>query len=90
MARKRYSNNKTRRKGKTKRTKSKNHKKTMRGGFNKPLLNLGGSDLFNHINLSNSFFPNILGNLKHNINTLLGGKNLFKNNYPNILNLATK
>tara|TARA_R110002072_G_scaffold203546_3_gene361508 strand:- start:334 stop:588 length:255 start_codon:yes stop_codon:yes gene_type:complete len=64
--------------------------KTIRGGFNKPLLNLGGSDLFNHINLSNSFFPNILGNLKNNINTLLGGKKLFKNNYSNILNLVTK
>ena len=65
-------------------------KRKMRGGFRKPLLNLGGSGLFDHVNLANSFFPNILGNLKHNINNLLGGKQLFKNSLPNILNLATK
>ena len=89
MVKTRCSYKSTRRKTR-KAKKSQKKRKTLRGGFRKPLLNLGGSGLFDHVNLSNSFFPNILGNLKYNINNLLGGKKLFKNSFPNILNLSTK
>lgn len=74
-----------RKKTKNRRTK----KRSLRGGSTKPLINVG-SGLFNHMNFSNSLLPNILGNLKQNVNYILGGKTLFKNIHPNILNLGTK
>ena len=72
-----------------KKSKKTTKKRSMRGGSVKPLLNVG-SGLFDHINFSNSFLPNILGNFEKNINYLLGGKPLFKNLYPDFLNLGTK
>ena len=64
-----------------KRHKRRTKKRCMRGGSVKPLINVG-SGLFNHMKFSNSFLPNILGNVKKNINYLWGGKPLFKNLNP--------
>lgn len=64
-------------------------RKNMRGGNTKPLLDVG-SGLFQHINFSDSFFPNVLGNLEKNINYLLGGKTIFHYADSNILNLGIK
>ena len=75
-----------------KKTKKQHKRRTrkcgMRGGSVKPLLNVG-SGLFDHMNFSNGFVPNILGDFKKNINYLWGGKPIFKDFYPNILNLGT-
>lgn len=72
-----------------KRHKRRTKKRSMRGGSVKPLINVG-SGLFNHMKFSNSFLPNILGNVEKNINYLWGGKPMFKNLYPDFLNLGTK
>ena len=70
------------------RKRGRHSKHSMRGGSTKPLLNVG-SGLFKHMNFSNGFVPDILGNLKKNVNYLWGGKDLFKDFYPDILNLGT-
>ena len=72
-----------------KRHKRRTRKCRMRGGSVKPLIKVG-SGLFEHMNFSNGFVPNILGDLSKHANYLWGGKPLFKDFYPNILNLGTK
>ena len=74
---------------KSQKRKRKQTRKNMRGGNTKPLLNVG-SGLLEHVNFSNSFFPNILGNLEKNINYIIGGKGLFSTINSNILNLGIK
>jgi hypothetical protein len=72
-----------------KRHKRRTRKCRMRGGSVKPLIKVG-SGLFEHMNFSNGFVPNILGDLSKHANYLWRGKPLFKDFYPNILNLGTK
>ena len=72
-----------------KKHKKRTKKRRMRGGSVKPTINVG-SGLFQHMNFSNSFLPNILGTFEKNINYLWGHKPIFKDLYPNILDLGTK
>ena len=76
----------TRRKRKIRRkTNSKRRRKTLKGGS---VLNTG--KLFEHINFSNSFFPNFYGTFLNNINLLLGGKPFFKNINSDFMSIPTK